>query len=65
MIYKAVAGSVVPLHGTALIVSRRKRTDVCTAKIAVQDVKLINWLDNHTLCAAKAYVKRDLTGATV
>lgn len=61
MIYKPVAEPVVPLHATTLIVlamDPRKRMDVYTAKIAVQDVKLINWLEDHTLYAAKAYVKR-------
>jgi len=54
MIYKPLTRLVVPLHGSHC---PRKRMDVYTAKIAVQDVKLINWLD-HTLCTAKAYVKR-------
>lgn len=57
MIYRPAVGSVVPLHGAGLIVLA-KRTGVCTAKVAVRDVKLINWSDKRTLCAAKAYVKR-------
>lgn len=35
------------------------------AKIAVWDVKLINWLDNHTSYAAKALCKARLAGTAV